>query len=149
MTKEVIISISGLPTDMDEDDCEAVEVISFGNYYLKNGKHYVKYEEVKEQQNKVTSSILKFTDEKVELKRYGGLSAQMEFEAGVKYVTCYHTDYGDVTIGFATNEIEIHEEEELIEIRLDYNLELNEEDAGRCNVIIKIVPQGKEFRLRK
>ena len=61
MTKEVIISISGLPTDMDEDDCEAVEVISFGNYYLKNGKHYVKYEEVKEKQNKVTSSMLKFT----------------------------------------------------------------------------------------
>ena len=40
MTKDIILTISGLhATDGEMDD--PVEVLSPGQYYFKNGKHYV------------------------------------------------------------------------------------------------------------
>ena len=50
MTKDVIVSISGLHMDMmstafkDEED--AIEVVTPANYYCRNGKHYILYDEV-------------------------------------------------------------------------------------------------------
>ena len=47
MTKDVIVSISGLQMPA-EGEAEPVEVITVGDYYQKNGKHYVLYKEVNE-----------------------------------------------------------------------------------------------------
>ena len=44
MTKDVIVSISGLQMPA-EGEAEPVEVITVGDYYQKNGKHYVLYED--------------------------------------------------------------------------------------------------------
>ena len=42
MTKDVLLSISGLQfAAQDEEDVEPVEVITAGDYYKKNGKHYI------------------------------------------------------------------------------------------------------------
>ena len=46
MTKDVLITIRGVHT-MDEEDND-VEMIVRGDYYQKNGKHYVLYEELLE-----------------------------------------------------------------------------------------------------
>ena len=52
MTKDVIVSISGLHMDMmstgfkDEED--TIEVVTPANYYCRNGKHYILYDEVLE-----------------------------------------------------------------------------------------------------
>ena len=54
MTKEVLLTISGLHyettglVDEDENENEPIEVITPATYYLKNGKHYVVYDEVVE-----------------------------------------------------------------------------------------------------
>jgi uncharacterized beta-barrel protein YwiB (DUF1934 family) len=42
MTKDVLIKISGLQS-MDGDS-DNIEVITTGEYFLKNGKHYVIYD---------------------------------------------------------------------------------------------------------
>ena len=44
MTKDVLITIRGVHT-VDEEDND-VEMIVRGDYYQKNGKHYVLYEEL-------------------------------------------------------------------------------------------------------
>ena len=50
MTKDVLVSISGLHLDMveniSEEESEAIEVVTPANYYCKNGKHYILYDEV-------------------------------------------------------------------------------------------------------
>ena len=46
MTKDVLITIRGVHT-MDEEDND-VEMIVRGDYYQKNGKHYILYEELLE-----------------------------------------------------------------------------------------------------
>lgn len=52
MTKDVLVSISGLHTDiitgMTDEENEAIEVVTPGSYYCRNGKHYVIYDEVME-----------------------------------------------------------------------------------------------------
>ena len=46
MTKDVLITISGIQM-IDEEDSD-VEMIVRGDYYQKNGKHYILYEEMME-----------------------------------------------------------------------------------------------------
>ena len=55
MTKEVLVSISGKHIDIMNDPTagyetgdDNIEVVTPANYYCKNGKHYIIYEEVLE-----------------------------------------------------------------------------------------------------
>ena len=47
MTKDVLITISGLQI-ADDTSAQPVEVITSGEYYCRNGKHYILYDEVME-----------------------------------------------------------------------------------------------------
>lgn len=46
MKKEILLSIAGL--HMIEEEDGNVEVVTAGDYYNRNGKHYVVYDEVVE-----------------------------------------------------------------------------------------------------
>ncbi len=51
MKKDVLISITGLhygDWNADGEEAEPIEVITPATYYLKNGKHYVIYDEIVE-----------------------------------------------------------------------------------------------------
>ena len=84
MTKEVLISISGLQmavNDMESNDDEPIEVLSAGTYYFKNGKHYVFFEEVAEGMQGVTKTQLKWKDtEWLEVSKKGLSNVHMIFE---------------------------------------------------------------------
>ena len=59
MTKEVLINISGLQMDVDPEN--PIEMVTTGAYYLKNGKHYILYDELSESLNYFFSYILSNT----------------------------------------------------------------------------------------
>lgn len=46
MTKDILINISGLQMDVDPND--PIEMMTTGAYYLRNGKHYILYDELSE-----------------------------------------------------------------------------------------------------
>ena len=48
MTKDVIVSINGLQIARQNEESEPIEVITAGDYYKKNDKHYIIYDEVAE-----------------------------------------------------------------------------------------------------
>ena len=53
MTKDVLVSISGLHMDMDAqipgpDEDDVIEVVTPATYYYRNGKHYIIYDEIVE-----------------------------------------------------------------------------------------------------
>ena len=60
MTNKVILSIKGVQHEFGEDG--VTEVITTGNYYLKNGKHYILYDEVIPETGEQISNTLKMTD---------------------------------------------------------------------------------------
>ena len=87
MTKDVLLSISGLQfAAQDEEDVEPVEVITAGDYYKKNGKHYILYEEVMEGFDGNTRNIIKLTEDSLDITKKGVSNVHMVFEKNKKNV---------------------------------------------------------------
>ncbi|MFA9465110.1 MAG: DUF1934 domain-containing protein [Velocimicrobium sp.] len=140
MKKEVLVSIAGLQFELDQD--EAMEVISPGEYYFKNGKHYIFYEEITEiegQDSGISNARLTVSSELIELTKKGFNNVSMIFEPGKKTMTYYKTPYGELMIGIHTNQIHIEEQELGILVSIDYSLDINYSHVSDCNIVIKIV----------
>lgn len=141
MKKEVLIAIAGLQFEVDED--AALEVISPGEYYYRNGKHYVLYEELQEDENGIkggiTKNTLKFTENSVELRKSGFNNVVMTFETGKSTLTCYQTPVGSLMIGIDTSSIKVQKLEAGIVIDICYNLDINYSHVSECAIRIKII----------
>lgn len=139
MTKDVIISIAGLQYEVDEE--EAVEIISRGEYYYRNDKHYVRYEELTEESGipgKVTNCTLKISEDRIDLMKKGANNVHMIFERDKSNLTYYNTPFGDLMLGIHTNTIDIKEDDSLIEVTLTYGLDINYGHVSDCTLSIKI-----------
>ncbi len=141
MTKEVIITICGLQSGPDTDG-EPIEMITTGEYYYKNNKHYLLYDEVMEGESTVTKNRIKFASGFMELTKNGVVSVHMLFEENQKNVTHYHTPYGDLMMGIEAKKVELKETENEINISVDYALEINEEHAADCDIKINVKSKG-------
>lgn len=141
MKKEVLVAVAGMQFEFAED--EALESISPGEYYNKNGKHYVLYEELTADEagvkGGITKNTLKFTDKQVELQKKGFNNVVMLFEEGKKTMTCYQTPVGSLMIGIDTTQVEVRELEEGIVIDILYSLDINYTQVSDCQIKIKIV----------
>ena len=87
MTKEVIVKISGFQLLDGEQD--AVEIITAGDYYQKNGRHYIVYEEAMEGFEGSTRNIVKVSPQKMDIMKTGIVNAHMVFEKNQKATTRY------------------------------------------------------------
>lgn len=134
MTKDVVISVTGI--QVDTEDSGSVEMISHGEYYFQNGKHFIIYEEKSE--DSVSKNILKISDHKIELSKKGDISVQMIFEPGKRYLTYYHTPYGKLLIGLHTHKVKFVEEEDYLGIHIEYGLAINYTHASDCSIKIRI-----------
>lgn len=135
MTKDVLLSIRGIQLENSDDD---IEIITVGEYGQKDNKHFVHYDEILEDYSEVVKSILKFDDDCVELIKDGPMKVHMIFEKKKKNVTYYSTPYGDLLVGLMANSIEIKEKEELIQIEINYALEINSQHISDCNIGMEI-----------
>lgn len=141
MTKEVLVSVAGLQLNIDQD--EVVEVISRGEYYFRNDKHYIIYDEFIEDESgngsgSLTQCILKLNKSKAELIRKGESQTNLIFEVGKSSQTFYHTPYGDLMLGVNTTAIELKESEDQISARLLYSLDINYQYVSDCELKIEI-----------
>ena len=147
MTKEVIITIRGLQAG-PETDGEPIEMITTGEYYYKNNKHYLLYEEVMEGETSTNKNRIKVAPGYMELTKNGVVSVHMVFEEKQKNITHYHTPFGALLMGIEAKKVEVLESEEEIHISVDYALELNQEHAADCDIQITVRPKSvKNFRL--
>lgn len=146
MTKDVLISITGMHTDaIDKGDLTdgPIEVITPASYFCKNGKHYILYEEVAEGIPGVTKNKIKIiSDQAVEIMKTGITNTHMVFEKDKKHLTPYKTPYGQLMMGIHTKHIQVLEEEERIFVEIYYNLEVNEEAIAECEIQINVQPKS-------
>lgn len=136
MKKDVLVSISGLQYEVDKD--EPIEVISVGQYYNKNGKHYICYDEMLEDSDGVTSCTIKAVPEQIDIIKRGANNVHMVFEMGRKNTTYYNTPYGALQIGIYTTNIEVKEEEDKLSLQINYGLDMNYAFVADCQIQIKI-----------
>jgi len=147
MTKDVIVTICGLQNG-PETDGEPIEMIVSGEYFYKNKKHYILYDEVMEGEAQVTKNRIKISDGKMELTKSGVVNVHMVFEENVKNITHYYTPYGSLMMGIDGKKVEIKESEHEMDIVVEYAMEMNQEFVADCNIRINVKSKGiKEFKL--
>ena len=140
MTKEVLINISGLQMDVDPEN--PIEMVTTGAYYLKNGKHYILYDELSED-NEITKNVLKIGPNSVELTRKGPQGSPMIFEEGKENLSYYDTPFGSLLMGVNTSNIDWMEEEEQMRLQVDYDLSVNSDHVSKCKIDVNIRPNGE------
>lgn len=149
MTKEVIVRVGGLQVTPDKES-DNVEVIAPGEYYFRNGKHYLIYETMEEDETEVTKNIVKIGKDTLEVTRKGPSQVHMVFEKNKKNVTYYQTPFGNLLVGIEANSLVVEEHEDEIHCDVKYGLEINYEHALDCHINITAQSKGKsEFRILK
>lgn len=147
MTKEVLVKISGLQF-AGEAENEPVEVITTGDYYKRNGKHYILYDEIMEGFPEPTRNIIKLDEGMLDITKKGTTNVHMMFEKNRKNVTYYYTPYGSLLIGIDAKKVEVQEGEHKIDVKVDYALEVNYEHMADCSITMNIMSKdGGEFRI--
>lgn len=147
MTKDVLLSISGMHYDMtgipDEADTEEengpIEVITPAVYYFKNGKHYIIYEEVVEGLPGTIMNKIRITDGRmVEIMKSGISNTHMTFEKDKIHMTQYDTPYGELLVGIHTRYLNLKETEDQIHVKLGYELDVNGDKVADCNITMRV-----------
>ena len=123
MTKNVLVTISGLHYDdsvmmvQEENSNEAnsIEVTTPATYYLKNGKHYIVYDEIVEGIPGTIKNRIKIDEGRLlDITKSGITNSHMVFEIDKINVTPYQTPYGDLLLGTYTKGMDIQIEDLIV-----------------------------------
>ena len=129
MTKDIMLRISGVQFPDGEENSEEMEVITSGSYFEKDGRHYIKYDEVQEDSNEVIRNLLKIENGSLELTRRG-------FEKAKKSESYYDTPFGRFLVGISATHLDVSEKEDSIDVQVKYALEINSEYIADCSISI-------------
>jgi len=147
MTKDVILSISGVQFDVG--DGEPMEVITGAGYYFKNGRHFVTYEETVPETGEAVKNLIRIEEDRVDVIRRGPQNVHMVFEKDRKNVSCYNTPFGSLFIGIHTLSMNYREDPMNISAKIGYSLDINDAHVSDCSISLNIrSKEDKNFRLQ-
>ena len=136
MTKDVLITIRGVHT-LDHEDND-VEMIVRGDYYQKNGKHYILYEEILEGAEERVKNVIKISPSSMDIIKKGVTNSRRLFEKNKKNLSCYSTPVGNLVIGIQANHFYVEEQENSIKVNVDYSLDINYEHMSDCRICVDV-----------
>lgn len=139
MKEDILISVKGLHTLDKDGEQEEIEVISPGKYYFKNGKHYIFYEEQPQDGTEYIRNRISLCDGLLELQKKGAMSTKMVFERDKRSESWYNTPFGNLLAGITVTDMQVKEEEQQIDISIEYDLEVNYERLADCRIEIKVM----------
>lgn len=142
MTKDIILTISGIH-DHGEGAAGPIERILPGQYYLKNGKHYVIYDEPIEGSDGKTKSTLKFADNQVELIRNGAAAAYMVFQKEQEHRTVYQTPMGALIFSVYTEDMVADIGEDCMNLEIHYFLKAQEQIVSESTLRLQVRSEEK------
>ena len=135
--RNVTISFKSHMFDTDEQ----IEITAKGIHGIKNGKHYVTYNE-EDEGNKTVRNILKFDSESLEVSKIGTTRTNMYYKAEHTHTDVYRTPFGEYDMCIKTEEYALFETEKndmpKYDIVLLYNLELGGSHVSTCKVEISV-----------
>ena len=128
MTKDVLVTVKGLQSMEDGSPPEEVEMVAKGEYYYKNGHHYIFYNETIEGFTEQNRNSIKISENSVEVKKKGLTNMQMIFEEQKKNISYYVTPFGNLQMGIAAT--------------------INGEHAADCQIAVSVKEKNSgEFSL--
>lgn len=141
MDKNVIISLKGAQS-ADGQDAGAMEFVTEGRYYREDDAYYVTYDESEVTGMDGTTTTLKIADGIVTLIRIGSVNSHFVFQQGQKHVSYYDTEHGAFTIGVIASEVNVKMNDSGGEIRVGYQLEIDNNQTGENDFIMSIREAG-------
>ncbi len=141
MDKNVIISVKGTQTANDQV-ADILELVTEGKYYKEDEAYYVTYDESDVTGMNGTKTTLKVMDGVVTLMRVGSVNSQFVFQQGQKHISYYDTEYGAFTIGVLANAVDVKIDDSGGEIRVGYQLEIDNNNTGENDFYLSIREAG-------
>lgn len=139
MEKNVLVTVKGVQQD-DAGEISRMGTAVPGEYYYRNGSHYIFYTETAEDSGEGIQTVLKLKEGQLELTRKGAVNSRMIFEQGRRHVTDYATPFGSLRLETATSRILCMEEEHRLQIRAEYGLWAEEVKVSSNRLTITIEP---------
>jgi uncharacterized beta-barrel protein YwiB (DUF1934 family) len=141
MDKNVIISVKGTQTSNDQLS-NILELVTEGKYYKKDKAYFVTYDESEVTGMSGTTTTLKVKDGVVTLIRAGSVNSQFVFQQGQKHISYYDTEYGAFTVGVTANAVDVKIDDNGGEIRIGYQLEIDNNETGENDFFMSIREAG-------
>lgn len=123
MQDNYIITVTGIQEVDGEKD--KIEVITTGEYILKNGHRYIKYKEYDNDNPNISiDAVVKVENgKKVSIIRYGERQSRLILEKDVRHQCHYRTVMGDIMMGVYTSKIEHNLTDDGGDIKVKYQLD--------------------------
>ena len=136
MNNNVLVTVHGLQHEIDDKD--GIKTKQTGNYRLVAGKHVISYKEYfKDEEtgkDATVSNLLKISGDTVTLTKRGATNTEMTFKAGRTHTGFYETPFGSMQMRLDTTRVDINEENDKIEISIDYGLDMNYSHISDCTI---------------
>ncbi len=145
MTKEVLIHIKTQQILRDrakDDNGDVIELMVGGEYYFRNGMHYLVYDEVMEGFTESTQNFVKIRPDFMQVRKKGTVNVTMKFEKGKKNTTLYKTPFGMLEMEMDTKSVRMSETEKNIDICAEYVLGMNGSAVADCKMQMHITAKG-------
>lgn len=140
MNNNVLVTVHGLQHEID--DKEGIQTKQVGSYRLVAGKHVISYKEYFKDENTgkdaIISNLLKISGDTITLTKRGATNAEMTFKEGTTHTTFYETPFGSMQMRLDTTRVDINEENDKIEISIDYGLDMNYSHVSDCTITLII-----------
>lgn len=120
MSNEVKIQMKGIQKYVDDNHSDTVVNSTKGNYYFRNGAHFVTFEETDRESGQITQSMLKIKGASVDLTRKGHVRTQMTFEKDKKHTFSYVTAFGEILMTTETEVLTVLTSEKQMTIQIEY-----------------------------
>lgn len=136
MNNNVLVTVRGLQHEID--DKEGIQTKQTGNYRMVAGKHVISYKEYFRDENTgedaTISNLLKISNDTVTLTKRGATNTEMTFKEGKTHTGFYETPFGSMQMRLDTTRVDINEDNDKIEISIDYGLDMNYSHVSDCTI---------------
>ncbi len=141
MTTEVLIHIKTqqiLRDCAEGDESDVIELVVGGQYYFRNGTHYLLYEETMEGFTEATQNLVKARNNFMEVRKKGTVNVTMTFEKGKKNTSLYKTPFGMLEMEFETKKVSIDPVGVSMEICAEYVLGVGGNPMADCKMQMRV-----------
>lgn len=121
---------------------EKVDHQTEGQYYCRNGKHYIKYCDDSLTKDDSVRTTLKTDGGDFFVFRRGAVDTDMRFSLGKTTSTLYRTPYSMMEMKISTKQLSIDIGEATGQVDLCYDMAVNDTLVGEYELQIKIIPSA-------
>lgn len=140
MKKNAIISIISKQFD-NEEDGDAIEVVTPGKFYKEDSCYYGVYEETEISGMKGTTTTLKMDKENFKLIRTGTTNTEMNFKKYERELTLYNTPHGALDLTVDTKELKMNVDDNGGDVFIDYDMIIGNQQILSTTLKISIKAQ--------